>query len=184
MKRLSAFVHRIAKSWVVLLSLVLFVLTTAVLFPFFADLLHVPEEAESIDTQFFYSPDRLYEIISAYDAQGRRGYALSHLTADLIFPLVYTFLFSTAISFTFRRAFPVDSPLQRLNLMPFGLMAADLIENTLLVALLLSFPKRLNSLAMAAGVVTAVKWLFSAAAVLLLFLGAAAWLGNAFRRKD
>jgi hypothetical protein len=174
-----------ARGWVVLLFLALFILTTSVVFPFFANLLDVPEQGvEPIDTQFTYSPARLYEIMAAYGEDGRRGYALSHLTADVIFPLVYSFFFGTAISFTFRGAFLADSRLQMLNLTPFALLVVDLLENTLLVILLLAFPAPLTILAAAAGAVTAVKWLFSGAVVLLVVVGLALWAYRLINRKE
>jgi len=182
--KLSNLLRRMAKGWVVLLFLVLFILTTSVVFPFFANLLDIPDEGvESIDTKMYYSPAELYDMMEAYGEVGRRGYAQSHLTADLIFPLVYSFFFGTAISFTFLRAFPAESGFQMLNLVPFGLFAFDLLENTLLVILLLSFPAQLTVLAFAAGVVTAVKWLFSAASVLLPFIGLGAWVVRLLRRR-
>ena len=183
MTRLSEWVKSIARGWVVIVLLALFMLTTMVVFPLFSRMLQVPKEGvEAIDTQLGYTPARLYEIMEDYGETGRRGYAISHLTADLIFPLVYTFFFGTAISYTFRRAFSPHSALQRLNLVPFGLFTVDLVENSLLVILLLSFPARLEGLAWAAGVVTAVKWMFSTAVVLLVLVGLVGWAVAAVKK--
>lgn len=179
----SKWIQRISRGWVVILFVLLFMLTASVIFPLFGRLLNVPEEGvESIDTKFYYTPDELYEIMEPYGKQGRRGYAISHITADLIFPIVYAFLFATATSFTFVRVFPRESRLQHLNLVPFAMALVDVLENLTLMALLLAFPNPLTPLAAAAGVITLLKWVAAAFTVALPVAGLILWLVRLTRK--
>ncbi len=185
LEKCSRLLQRMARGWVVILFLVLFFLTTTVVFPFSSRLLGVPEEGvTAIDTRLYYTPAELYGMMDAYGEQGRVGYALNHVTADLLFPLVYSFFFGTAISFLFLRAFTHNSRIQRLNLTPFALLAVDLVENISLLVLLLAFPAPLRGLAFAAGIVTAIKWLLSGVTLLLVLFGLAAWLFKRVKSRD
>lgn len=184
LRKFSKTIQRISTGWVVISLLLLFILTVAVIFPFFSRLLNVPEEGvESIDTQFYYPPDRLYEIMDDYGEQGRQGYAISHITADLIFPLVYASLFATSISFTFGRAFSRESRWQMLNLAPFGAALIDLLENVTLIILLLAFPMPLTPLAHAAGAITLLKWIAVAVTIAIPLAGLIRWLMLLARKR-
>ena len=145
----------------------LFIVVTSVLFPMMDRLMGAPEDIKKIDTQFIYSADQFYNTVEPYGDRGRKMYALSHFTADLVFPFSYAFLFGIWITMAFGSIFAPDSWLQRLNLVPFILLVLDLLENTLVSILLLVFPLRLDWLVNLAGGVTAIKWLFSGATVAL-----------------
>ena len=43
-----------------------------------------------IDLQFFYTPDKVYSMVSAYGESGRASYRLFELTGDIIYPIIYT----------------------------------------------------------------------------------------------
>ena len=177
------FLDKLATGWNILLLFMFFMLVTTLFFPWFSDVLGVPEEGvETIDLQFTYSPQELYRMLENYGEQGRRVYAISHLSSDVIFPVIYAFLFSLSITYTFRRAFSLSSPLQKFKYLPFLLLGFDLLENILLVILLLAFPQPLTALALMAGLVTAIKWILSGLVVLLPFVGLFAWLIKSLRR--
>ena len=176
------FLDRMAKGWVILIFLLLFFFTTSFFMPWFSQVLGIPDKGvTSIDLQFTYSPQRLYQMIGQYGERGRQVYAVSHLTADVIFPLVYAFFFSLSITYTFRRSFSLSSRVQKLKYLPFVLLGFDLLENFFLVILLLAFPQPLAALAFIAGLVTAVKWLLSGIVVFFSLFGLIVFLGS--RRK-
>ena len=181
LKRFSNFLRRMSKGWVVLTFLGLFILVVSVIFPIISTRLGVPDDVQKIDLLFGYTPQQLYRIMQEFGQVGRRAYALNHLTSDVIFPLVYAFLFSTAISYTFVRAFPPSSWLQYINLLPFGLLVVDFIENFSLVALLLTYPQKLTVLAGFAGAVTALKWVLSFLSVAASITGLAAMLFRKYK---
>lgn len=182
--RFSNFLIRIANGRNLLVLFVLFILTTSVIFPLMSSLIESPvEDLESIDTKLYYTPEEFYEIIEPYGDQGRQVYALSHLTADVLFPLVYAFFFGLLIGFIFQRAFPKDSRLQRLNLIPFALLIFDLIENLGVVILLLGYPTLMVGLARFTGVITSLKWILAGITVVLPFIGALVWAYNRLTRS-
>lgn len=62
-----------------------------------------------LDLQFFYTPQRAYEIISAYTPELRQAAAMTRLTLDIIYPLIYGLMICLLLIVTFRRAFPVST---------------------------------------------------------------------------
>ncbi len=181
--KLSAFFHRIANLHNTLLLLVLFILTINVLFPLISNMLEVPQENKSPDTEFFYTADQLYQIIDTYDESGRHAAAAAHWTADLIFPIVYLFSFATLISYTMQRGFPKSIWLMRMNLVPLGMLLFDLLENTGLTILFLQYPHRLLWLAHLTSAISAIKWLFAGLTVLLIVTGLCGMMFNANKSK-
>lgn len=185
MTRFSNLLIRLANGRTLLILFLLFILTTSVIFPLMSSLIEDPAgELEKIDTKLYYSPAELYEIMEPYGAQGRRVYALSHLTADVFFPLVYAFFFGLLIANIFQRAFPKDSWAQRLNLVPFMLLIFDLVENLGIVILLLSYPTQMVGLARLTGLVTSLKWILAGITVILPLAGAVVWLIRSLRGRS
>jgi hypothetical protein len=175
--RFSDYLIRTASGRILIILFVVFILTTSVIFPLVSSLIEDPAgELESIDTKLYYSPAEFYEIIEPYGDQGRRVYALSHLTADVLFPLVYAFFFGLLIAYIFQRAFPKDSWVQWLNLVPFMLLIFDLIENVSVVILLLAYPTQLEGLARFAGIITSLKWILAGITMVLPVAGGVVWL--------
>lgn len=183
--RFSDQLVRLATGRNLLLLFLLFLLTTSVIFPLMSSLIEDPGgELEKIDTKLNYTSAELYKIIDAYGAQGRQVYALSHLTADVLFPLVYAFFFGLLTAYIFQRAFPIDSWVQRLNLVPFMLLIFDLLENLGVVILLLAFPTQMEGLARFTGILTSVKWIIAGITVALPVGGTGAWLLRRLRGES
>ena len=183
--RFSDQLVRLATGRNLLLLFLLFLLTTSVIFPLVSSLIEDPAgELEKVDTKLYYSPAELYEIMEPYGDQGRRVYALSHLTADVLFPLVYAFFFGLLISYLFQRAFPKEFWVQRLNLVPFGLLIFDLIENVGVVILLLAYPTQMVGLAHLTGLVTSVKWILAGITVALPLAGLVVWFISSLRGRS
>ena len=183
MKTLSDYFHKIASLRNTLLLLVLFILTINVLFPLLSNMLGVPQENVSPDTEFFYTVNQLYQIIDTYDESGLRAAAAAHWTADLIFPIVYLFSFATLISYTMQRGFPKRAWLMRMNLVPLGMFLFDLLENTGLTILFLRYPQKLIWPARLTSVISAIKWLFAGLTVLLIVTGLCGMMFNANKSK-
>ena len=138
----------------------LFILTASVFFPLMSSLIeHLARELYKIDTKFNYTPAEL----------------------DVLFPIVYAFFFGLLIAYVFPRAFPIDSRVQRLNLVPFGFLLFDLIENAGIVILLLAYPTQMEGLARLTGMVTSVKWVLAGITVALPLAGAVVWLFRSLR---
>ncbi len=142
-----------------------------------------PSEADSIDLLFSYTPATAYRIISSYGEGGRSLSVRSHLTADLVYPILYAFALGLTISYFSARLFASSSLFQRLNLLPFAGMLADFAENSGIVIMLVSFPARLTALARLTSLLTSIKWLLAGAAIGWVALGLLALAIRTLRRS-
>lgn len=132
-----------------------------------------PSGAGPLDVLYSFTPDEAYSRIEAYGADIRRFYALVEVTVDLAFPVLTAFLLSCLALFFFRRGASPSRSIRYLALVPFGAMAADLLENTGIVTLLLSYPSRLDAVARLTSGFVSLKWVFIGANVLVVLLAVA-----------
>ncbi len=155
--------------------LVLFLVLFLVIFPMVsAQLALLSGGAHMIDMEMGYTPDQVYQMIAAYGEQGRSLHIITTLTADLLFPLDYAFLFALLIVITYEEAFPAGGMLRmlrNLSLMPFAAAAFDLLENAGIVAMLSLHPRQAPFLAQAANLFTTLKWGFLVLSIVLALIG-------------
>jgi hypothetical protein len=135
-----------------------------------------------IDLQFFYTPDKVYSMVSAYGEAGRASYRIFELTGDIIYPIVYTLFFSLFITWLFQQGFSKESVMQRLNVVPFGAWLFDLLENLGIVSMLSAYPSTPAWLAWVSSIFTMIKWLFAGASIILLLIGIVAAIVKALKR--
>jgi hypothetical protein len=95
-----------------------------------------------LDLMFFYTPNQAFEMIEKYAEAGRSIYFKIELTADIIYPIVYTLFYGLLISWLFQRAFKPDSKMQKWNVMPVGAWFFDLLENVGFVSMLSMYPSK------------------------------------------
>ena len=181
--KLSNWLGKIANRWLVLLFLGLDILFNAVVMPGAqAKLEAFSGGVGPLDLTFFPAVEKILSAVSAYGPEGRASYTTIELTADIIYPIVYTFCFSLLITVVLRAALSKDSKLQRLNVLPFGAWAFDMLENVCILTLLLSFPAQSTLVAGVLMVVNGIKWLFAAASILALLFGLGVWVLKKTRR--
>ena len=125
-----------------------------------------------LDLQFWYTPQRAYEIIGAYPAELLRSAAIGRLTVDMVYPLVYGLLISLLLIVTFRRAFAKKDFADWAVFIPWGGVLGDYLENISLSTLYLQYPAELTSLAWMASIFTATKWTLIGIAFVLVLIGA------------
>lgn len=131
---------------------------------------------EILDLQMGKSPAQVHQLLDSYGIEGRMRYITVQTTADVAYPLVYTFFFGLLLSWLLQRyAFGF----KRLNLIVLLPFIFDLLENGCIVLLNWSFPEPRPVLAQICGVFTLLKfgWL---AVVILVCLGV--WLKGVLRR--
>jgi hypothetical protein len=172
LKKLSNLIHHVSKGWVALLSVLIFLLFTALVLPKQSARAELETKAAgSPDMSFYYSEDDLYQMAEAYGQSGREAYIRARFTFDLIWPLVYTLFLTTVISWVYQKAFPPDSPWQRMNLVPvFGILF-DYLENISTSLVMMQYPDRLPLVATLASVFTMGKWILIGGSFVLLILG-------------
>ena len=169
---LSNTLRRYANGWLVI---VFFVVTVSFQFGFFiqqqARIVEDSGGTQPIDLQFFYTPQKVYRMISTYSDELRASYRVFELTFDIAYPIAYTLFFSFAITWLFQRSFASDSKMHGYNVVPFGAWLFDLLENIGIVAMLSFYPSTPVLLAWVSTFFTTVKWLFVIESVGLLLVG-------------
>jgi hypothetical protein len=172
------------KGWLILALLALEVLFNAIILPNAQAILETASGGTGpIDLQFFYTPEKAYTMVAAYGDAGRATYRTIELTIDILYPIVYTLFFSLLITWLFQRGFAADSKLQRLNVVPFGALLFDLLENTSIVAMLSLYPSTPTILAWLATIFTMLKWGFAGASILLVVAGLVMATRNRFKKQ-
>lgn len=112
-----------------------------------------------LDLDFFYTAAQAYQRLAGFGAAGRATY-LRILMGDLIYPGLLGLFMSVTLSLLLRRIAPAGSTWRYLSLLPLANMAADYLENAMLITLLVAYPTPLDALATIAGVATAIKSVF------------------------
>ena len=123
-----------------------------------------------LDTFFFYTPDRAYELLTAMGAAGRDAYLTANLF-DFFFPLTYTLFFVISMGMTYTFIYKAEDKRNLLMLLPFLAMLADYGENICVRLMLLNFPTPLTSVALAASLFTPLKFTLIVATALLILQG-------------
>lgn len=175
--RLSETLKNYAKGWLVLVLFLLDGLFIGVIMPGLQKRMQaVNPEAGPLDLMFFYTPEQAYSLIASYGDQGRAAYRTGELTLDILYPIIYTLFFSLLITWLFQRGFDPQARIQRLNIVPFGALLFDLLENASIVSMLSLYPSTPAGLAWAAAIFTMTKWLYAGAGMVLVVIGIAAAL--------
>lgn len=170
--RLSAAIHGMATGKAVLASLGLWLIAATLINgkPFGLARLHeITGGATILDMTFTTGPESVYAVLSALGDAGR-AFDLTHIVPlDLVFPFTYGLFLALGISWGLSRLLPEGSPWLLLNLAPVLAAAADYCKNAGVIALLLTFPARLDPVAWFVSIMYAVKFLFSAISFITLF---------------
>lgn len=182
LERLSKTLRRFAKGWLVLALLALTLSFEGFIFPAL-DQAITAGGAGPLDLLFFYTPQQAYEQIAAYGPDGRAAYRLTQLTADVLFPLVYSLFFGLLLSWLFQRGFPAEAGIQRWNVIPLGAFLFDYLENFSIVTLLTIYPAAPIGLAWVTAVFTMMKWCFVGISFGLVLVGAAAAIWKSLTRS-
>lgn len=180
---ISNFFYRISTGWVVLASLMVFLLFIIFALPSQSsggD--QISGEPKIPDLSFYYSADDLYRIAQELGDTGRADYIYARFTFDLVWPLVYAAFLVTSISWIFGRRLSIQGTARFVNLVPFLGMVFDYLENISTSLVMLRFPSNTPLVASLAGLFTLSKWLLIAASFVLLVFGAVVtawkWIAN------
>ena len=174
LERLTARLRQRATRRTVLILLALNFMMNAVILPLAgARLQAFSGGVGTLDVRLAYSPAQAYAALAAYGSAGRQFYLLIELTADVVYPIIYSFFFSLAILFFWQRGGGRWPILARLALLPFAGLLADYLENAGLITLLLNFPAQLPTLALLTSLFTSIKWFLAGLSLLALLLSVA-----------
>ena len=136
-----------------------------------------------LDLMFFYTPMKAFEMMDKYGEAGRAIYLKIELTADIIYPIIYTLFYGLLLSWLLQRAFKPDSGMRKLNVMPVGAWFFDLLENVGVVSMLAMYPSKPVILAWLTMIFGSLKWGFFLITVLLVLVGLVKAALNRFRKQ-
>lgn len=163
LSRLEVFLTRWAR-WPVMLGLaVLSVLFMGVVFPLFSPA-NNNNAATALDTRLWYTAAEVQTHMQALSPEERSVAALSHLTADVVYPAVYGALLAMLLL----KTWPGSHSWQ----LALATVAADLMENVSLALLYWTYPRTLKNLTPLAAGWTALKWALVALVFVLILVGA------------
>lgn len=124
-----------------------------------------------IDSTFNYSADKVYTMIEAYGPQGRKIHIALEVV-DFIFPLIYSLFFSLSVTLILRHMFPLNTFTQTICLLPLLIIVFEYVENIGVLAMLVSYPRRLEVLAVITNVATLLKTLVTVYSLFAVLAGA------------
>jgi hypothetical protein len=182
--RLSHLFHRNAKGWLIVVLAILDFLFMGVIMPRIqASLEALSGGVGPIDLRFFSTPAQIQTMVEAYGEAGRASYRLVELTADILYPIVYTLFFGLLLSWLLQRAFASGSSARRLNVVPLAAWLFDLLENLGIVTLLSIYPNTSTLLAWATILFTVIKWVFALVTLVLIIFALVLAIRNRFRKQ-
>ncbi len=168
-KTFSTTLHTRANGRSILLLLALMVLFAALIVPFAQrKLLGYSHGVDLIDLMLTYTPDTVYSMLAAYGEDGRSFYRAFAMSADLVYPVVYSTFLGLITSWLLQRVAAPGGKAQLLNLLPFGAMLFDWLENAGVITMLSAYPTTLPTLARISSTFTSFKWGFSAVTLFVI----------------
>lgn len=123
-------------------------------------------ENATLDSRRWYTPVEARDFLKNIGERGRKIYAATELTLDLLFPIVYGALFSILLIHVYARETG-----KNLLLVPVLTALADIGENLTAAYLTLQFDGQVSSLARVAAVFTLVKSVLLAITLILILVG-------------
>jgi len=157
---LDQFIIRFAGLKTTLTLLAIFLVFHFAIFPMF-----MPEDEalKPLDLQVAYTPQQAYDLIGKYSLEERANYIRAEYSADLVYPVVYTLLFSFALFLIYGKV--------KLARLPFLILIADYLENIGVYNLLKAYPEELDKLVYLTSFITTIKWMIALIVVLMVVLG-------------
>ena len=130
-----------------------------------------------------YSADHAHSMIKGYGEAGRSMYQTIELTADIIYPAVYSIAFALLIMFLLKKMNLSTNWFKWLAIIPFITAFADLGENISIVTMLSQYPVQSDFMAQVAGSFSLAKWssLFLSGGIILV--GLFGWLVTSIRNR-
>jgi len=185
LNKISEKFHAWAKGWRVFILFLADALMMGYIMPVAGGILALAANNSvlPLDLMFFYTPQRAFDMIEKYGEAGRAIYIKIELSADIIYPIIYTLFYGLLISWLFQRGFRSDSPMQKWNVMPMGAWLFDLLENVSAVSMVSMYPSQPSILAWITMLFGIIKWAFALISIGLVLVGLVRAALNGFRKQ-
>lgn len=145
------------------------------------DLSH--ECSPTLDPNLFYTSEDAYELFGKLEQRGRKLYAWTAITVDMVFPIIYSFFLSLLTIYIYQRCLIKKSP-HFLPILPFIAMLFDYGENVLIAFMLFNYPQEHTALASIASLFTKLKLGFLIISYLAIFIGLACLMIQSDRKRE
>jgi hypothetical protein len=177
--------HAWTTGWRVIILFIADALMLGYIMPLAAGIMALAANASvtPLDLMFFYTPAKAFAMIEKYAEAGRAVYMKIELTADIIYPIVYTLFYGLLLSWLFQRGFKPDSKIQKYNVVIVGAWFFDLLENIGIVSLLTAYPSQPAALAWLTMLFGSLKWAFFLITLGLTLYGLVRAAINGFRKQ-
>ena len=185
LNQISQTFHAWATGWRVVILLIAETLMMFYIMPLAAAIMALAanNSVMPLELMFFYTPAQAFEMMDKYGEAGRSIYLRIELTADIIYPIIYTLFFGLLLSWLFQRAFKPDSQMQKWNVMPLGAWFFDMLENVGIVSMLMMYPSQPEIMAWLTMLFGAFKWGFFVVTMGLVLMALVRAALNRFRKQ-
>ena len=183
--RISQKFHAWTTGWRVIILMIAEVLMMFYVMPLAAGIMAFAANNSvlPLDLMFFYTPAQAFEMMDQYGEAGRSVYLKIELTADIIYPIIYTLFYGLLLSWLFQRAFKPDSSMQKWNVMPVGAWFFDMLENAGIVSMLMMYPSQPEVMGWLTMLFGSLKWGFFVITIWLVLIGLVRAAMNGFRKQ-
>ena len=177
--------HAWTTGWRVIILLIAETLMMFYIMPIAAGIMALAanDSVMPLDLMFFYTPAQAFEMMDRYGEAGRSVYLRIELTADIIYPIIYTLFYGLLLSWLLQRAFKPDSKIQKWNVMPVGAWFFDMLENIGIVSMLMMYPSKPEIVAWLTMLFGSLKWGFFVITMGLVLVGLVRAALNRFRKQ-
>lgn len=124
------------------------------------------KEIGVIDLTIGFNPQKTLDMVAGYGEEGRAYVAKVETTADIVYPVIYAFLFAIILTLIYR-----DKAWARVSVIPFITMFFDFLENICIVTLLNSYPEQSSTWATFCEIFKLLKWVTFGVIILLIVYG-------------
>jgi hypothetical protein len=113
-----------------------------------------------LDLEFGFTSQTAFSRVEKFGNMGRKLYALSAMTVDIAYPVVYSTFFTLLILYLLKRIHIEKKYILFAASLPFAAAFFDLLENLGITTLLLGYPSKWKAVAIFTSVANMVKWSF------------------------
>ena len=169
MNSFSRWINKIANTRYLIIFVIALVLFALLVLPVENKKAQTDFSGITPDTTFFYHAADLVTMAEIYGESGRHLYGISRVRFDVLFPLLYGFTLSIAMSWLLKRLLKKERKWCFLNLLPFIAALFDLLENLFATIVFSSYPDVPNWLLMITPIFSLLKWVLLGVSALIIF---------------
>lgn len=171
LRKLSSECYRLLNNKILIMITLLFILFIIFVLPKVADHSRsILGSNHSPDTSFIYSEEDLYNMAEEYGEDGRMYYIKLSYTFDIVWPIVYLCFLVSCLTLVFR-PLKIRVFWKIINLLPFGAVFFDFMENMATSLAMYRYPLRSPIIAKLAPIFTFLKWSLIGASFCVLVVG-------------